>query len=338
VEFFVSAASLPQRLVAAIGDLLTGSPAQVGFSMPKRQWARAAAAAARADVVIAITVRAVRGKLTTPTIIDHVDCLSLNWAQRARGPERAPRRMLARVEARRLKRWETRVATWAAVQTALTEQEASLLPQPPPTRVVPPLAPVQPARAESSRDIDVVFTGNMAYPPNRVAALWLDREITPMIRQRVPAARVVVAGRDAARLPLRNSETMSDVPSIAQILLRAKVAIAPLTDLGTGVPNKALEAATCGAALVMTPWIHERLPLPARVAGDANGLAAQTTRLLDDEAARAALATEARAALSGYGLEALSEQLAALLAEVTAGAQRKRSERIEPRRAKAPAS
>jgi hypothetical protein len=316
VEFFIPAVSMPRRLIAAAGDLLAGSPAQVGFCMPKREWTRATVAAARSDVVIAITVRAIRGKPTTPTIVDHVDCLSLNWAQRARGPEGAPRRMLARVEARRLKRWEDRVAKWATVQTALTEQEASLLPQPPPAHVLPPLAPAQPTPAD--RDIDVVFTGNMGYPPNRVSALWIEREIAPQIRRLVPSARVAVAGRHAARLRLRNVETMSDVPSISEILARSKVAIVPLTGLGTGVPNKALEAAACGAALVVTPWMHERLPLPACVASDAQGLAGHVARLLYDEEARTALAREAQAAVTSYSVEALSEQLASLLEAATA--------------------
>jgi hypothetical protein len=63
--------------------------------------------------------------------------------------------------------------------------------------------------------------------------------------------------------------------------------------------------------------MHERLPLPARVAADASGLTAQATSLLDDEAARAALAAEARAALSRYGIEALADQLNRLVCEVS---------------------
>jgi hypothetical protein len=321
VEFFVPTASTPQRIIAAIRDLLTGLPAQVGFSMPHREWDKALEAAAGADVVVAITVRALRGRLQTPTIVDHVDCLSLNWARRSQGPENPLRRLVARVEARRLRKWEARVAEWAVMQLAITEQEASLVPQRPPVHVVPPLAPNHGAVEEGERDIDVVFTGNMRYPPNRAAALWLDREIAPVIRQMVPSAWVVVAGRAAARLPLRNVDAMSDVPNIPAILVRSRVAIVPLTGLGTGVPNKALEAAACGAALVVTPWMYERLPLPARVADDASGLASHAVTLLRGEAARAALAAEAQVALTRYGLGALSEQLCGLLVEATAGAQ-----------------
>jgi hypothetical protein len=147
--------------------------------------------------------------------------------------------------------------------------------------------------AAAKREIDVVFTGNMRYPPNRRAALWLDREIAREIWRHRPGARIVVAGRAAATLRLRHTEAMSDVPSIPDVLARSRVAIVPLDGSGTGSPTKALEAAVCGAALVVTPWVNERVDLPAQVAADGPGLAAAAASLLSDEEARAALAAHA---------------------------------------------
>jgi 2-polyprenyl-3-methyl-5-hydroxy-6-metoxy-1,4-benzoquinol methylase/glycosyltransferase involved in cell wall biosynthesis len=313
VELFVPAAPIGPRVLAAIRDLLAGRPAQVGFSMPPAEWARAVQAAEGADAVVAITVRAVRGQLGAPLIVDHVDALSLNWTQRADGPEDLVRRLVARLEAIRLGRWEGRVAQWAAGQLVVSEQEAAALPSSPPVHVLPHVVTFEPP-PESERDLDVVFTGNMRYPPNKHAALWLDREIVPALRLLSPGARVVVAGRDADRLRLRNAEPMPNVPSIPAVLARSRVAIVPLPGLGTGVPTKALEAAACGAALVVTPWMHERLPLPARVAADAAGLAAQAAALLADEPARAALAAQARAELARYGVSVIAEQLDRVLA------------------------
>jgi len=316
VELFVPSAPLRKRLLAAVVDLLVGRPAQVGWSMPPVAWTQATRAAKNADVVVAITVRAVRGPLATALVIDHVDALSLNWAQRARGPEGLARRTVARIEAARLCRWESRVAGWALAQLVVTSQDGAHLPVSSPVHVVPH-AVTNTIESCDDRDIDVVFTGNMRYPPNTEAALWLDREIAPALLSLCPSARVVVAGRGADRLQLNNVEVMSDVPSIPAVLARSRVAIVPMTDIGTGLPNKALEAAACGAALVVTPWLSERLQVPARLARDAAGLAAQTAALLADEPARLALADDARGALANYGTQQIAQQLDEVLIAVT---------------------
>jgi hypothetical protein len=170
--------------------------------------------------------------------------------------------------------------------------------------------------AATDRDIDVVFTGNMRYPPNREAALWLDREIAPELRRLRPATRIVVAGRGAHLLPLREVERMSDVPSIPEILARSRIAIVPMSQIVSGVPTKALEAAICGAALVVTPSTHERLPLPARVAADAAGLAAEAAALLADPIVCRALSDAARAALADRGIGEIAQRLDRVLATV----------------------
>jgi glycosyltransferase involved in cell wall biosynthesis len=250
-------------------------------------------------------------------VLDHVDPLSLTWAQRARGPEGILRRRVAGLEADRLRRWERTAASWSAAQLILTDRDADALPQSAPVHVVPHVV-VPPSLPARDRDIDVVFTGNMGYPPNRTAAMWLDREIAPELWRLRPGARIVVAGRDAHRLRLRRIERLSDVSSIPEILARARVAIVPLTQMVAGVPTKALEAALCGAALVVTPSADQRLALPARVAEDAAGLAAEVAALLDDPAARDALADEARCAVAGCGLAEVADQLDRLLASLAA--------------------
>lgn len=318
VEVVVPEVSAARRAIAAIADLLSGRPAQVGFCMPRAAWPDVRAAAARADVVVAITVRAVRGPVGAPLVVDHVDALSLNWAQRAGGPEGRWRRRGVRLEAGRLRRWESAVAGWAVAQLVVSELDAVALPAAPPVVVVPHVVAFTPP-PDVARDIDVVFTGNMRYPPNMEAAIWLDREIAPALRALAPTARVVVVGRDAGRLGLRNCESMSDVPSVPAVLVRSRVAIVPLSGIGTGIPTKGLEAAACGAALVVTPWTFERLPLPARVASDALALAAEMAALLADEPARVALAQAGRAAVARYGLDQLADQLDVVLAAASSG-------------------
>lgn len=316
VEVFVPAASRLQRVAAGLLDLLSGRPAQLGYSMRRHEWRRVLERAAAVDVVLAITVRMVRGPLPALLVVDHVDALSRNWRRRASGPEPLIVRLMARLEAMRLRKWEGRVAGWSCGQIAVSREEAEALPTSAPAHVLEHVALLEPLPLDGERDIDVVFTGFMRYPPNRQAAEWLDREIVPILRRLRADTRVVIAGRDANRLRLRNVEVMSDVASIPAVLARSRVALVPLTGLGTGVPTKVLEAVLCGAALVVTPWVRDQVALPCRVAGDAAGLAAETVDLLQDELARDELADRARAAIPADGLAATAARLESILASV----------------------
>jgi hypothetical protein len=315
LDVFVPSVSLIGRVADAVLDLITGRPAQVGWTMPRQAWRQVLGRADRVDLVLAVTVRSVRGPLPRPLVVDHVDALSANWARRATGPESWLHRRVARLEAGRLRRWEARVSRWASAHIVVSAQEAAALNSHPPAEVVAHISVVDEV-AEVERDIDVVFTGNMRYPPNIQAARWLDREIATRLRQLHPEARIVVAGRAADRLELKQVETMSDVPSIPAVLARSRVAIVPMGDTGSGVPTKGLEAAACGSALVMTPWAHERLRLPARVADSADGLAHEVAALLDDEPARAALAAEARATIPVDPIGQLANRLDHIFAAV----------------------
>jgi glycosyltransferase involved in cell wall biosynthesis len=144
----------------------------------------------------------------------------------------------------------------------------------------------------AGRNLDVVLSGNMAYPPNRDAAEWFAGEILTAIRRRRPGTSAMVVGRNAASLRLAGVDVASDVPDLHAYLRRARVAIAPLR-MGTGAPYKVLEGAACGAAVVATPLAAEGFGLiPA--GATAEELARRTVELLEDDALRA---EQARAGL-----------------------------------------
>jgi polysaccharide biosynthesis protein PslH len=309
---------LPARALGALGALVSGQPAQVGWMMPGRAWRAVRRLASDADVVVAVTARSLRGRLHVPVALDHVDALSLNMRRRANGPEPAPIRWVARLEAKLLHRWEQRLSRWVAVQAVTSPVDAGHLPAGPDIWVlpisvsVPAAAPV----ADGERDIDVILTGNMAYPPNADAARWLSETIAPAIWRRRPDASVWVVGRDAGRLSLSPSiEVRGDVPQLDSCLRRAKVALAPLR-IGTGSPIKVLEAMAAGAVVVATPGSLAAFAFPpgAVVTADsAEGLAAEATRLIEDAEARERVAARARRLVAAYGADAQQDRLDALL-------------------------
>lgn len=318
----VLSAPVPARVLGAVGALLRGQPAQVGWMMPGRAWRTVQGRAAHADLVIAMTVRSLRGSLPVPVILDHVDSVSLNMRRRGTGPEPAPVRWLARIEAALLLRWEWRLSRWVSAQLVTSSIDARELPPQPRVHVLGNSVDMPTAtRGPSDRDIDVILTGNMAYPPNTDAASWLSEAIAPAIWRRRPTARVWVVGRDAGRLALdERIQVRADVPDLAEYLGRAKVALAPLR-IGTGTPNKVLEAMAVRTPVVATPTAVEAFEFPhdsVSEAETAEALAEEVVRLLDDTEARAQLADRAAAVVAGHDAAAQHERLAAIVATAVA--------------------
>jgi glycosyltransferase involved in cell wall biosynthesis len=313
-------ASYAARAAGGLRALLRGQPFQVGWMTPGRCWREIRRRAENCDVVLAITVRAVRGRLPAPLVLDHVDALSVNMRRRATGPEALPVRWAARLEATLLERWERRLRRQVAAQLAISPLDAKLLPTPPALHIVPNCieVPRQPTGVEE-RDIDVILTGNMAYPPNRDAARWLNDSIAPELWARRPKTSVWVVGRGAETLALDPRIVIrADVPALDPFLRRSKIAVAPLR-LGTGSPNKVLEAMVAGAAVVATPEAVESFAFPPDVVATADtaaGIASATERLLEDSSARSAMVARSFEVMQGYSPEAQQERLEAVLASV----------------------
>ncbi|TMM50475.1 TIGR03087 family PEP-CTERM/XrtA system glycosyltransferase [Qipengyuania marisflavi] len=103
----------------------------------------------------------------------------------------------------------------------------------------------------------LVFTGQMDYRPNVEAALWIMRQLMPVLRQRHPHAFFHLVGR-APTLSLRalhgenGVRVWGEVPDVRPFLAAAHMVVAPLI-IARGVQNKVLEAMAMARPVVLTP-------------------------------------------------------------------------------------
>jgi sugar transferase (PEP-CTERM/EpsH1 system associated) len=95
------------------------------------------------------------------------------------------------------------------------------------------------------KTVDVLFAGNMGYPPNVDAAVFLESEVMPLVRKQIPEAKLMLAGarpdQKVKDLASELTEVTGWVDDIRDCYAKAKVFVAPMM-IGTGLQNKLLEA------------------------------------------------------------------------------------------------
>lgn len=316
----IAPGGIPRRAGRACAAVLRGRPAQVGWLLPTQMRRVVSALAGDHDLALFVTCRAWWGPLGVPMVVDHVDALSLNQRRRARGPEPVPIRVVAWLESVALRRHERRIAASVAEQIATADEDAAVLAGGAPVTVIPvawdgPAVAADPP--DAVRDIDMILTGSMRYPPNVAAARRFATDIVPLVRRHRPDATAWVVGRDAARLRLPGVEIASDVADLHAFLRRAKVALAPLEG-ATGTPYKVLEAAACGAAVVTTPSIADRFSLPGETATTHAEFADRVVLLLADERRRRAAVLAGAATVRDHSGAAMAARLHEVLVRAAA--------------------
>jgi len=150
---------------------------------------------------------------------------------------------------------------------------------------------------------DLLFFGNLAFPPNADAALHLVRDVMPLVWRARPDARAIVVGPE----PPEEVRALQDgrrvivtgfVPDVRPHLARATVIVSPLR-FGSGMKNKLQAGLAMGKAMVASPVTCEgfdRLEpgIHALVADGAQDIARAALSLLDDPARRRALGAAGR--------------------------------------------
>jgi polysaccharide biosynthesis protein PslH len=177
-----------------------------------------------------------------------------------------------------------------------------------------------PAQGTAEPDT-ILFTGLMSYYPNQQAVEWFLDSIFPTILQKVPNARLIVAGAAPPRWLLRRRGRHVDVtgrvPDIRPYLQRASVVVVPLL-IGSGTRVKILEAQAMGRPVISTSLGAEGLSLrddeSIVLADDAAAFADGVVRLLAYPAlARRIAATASRHLTAHFDWNRIGDHLCSLL-------------------------
>lgn len=155
------------------------------------------------------------------------------------------------------------------------------------------------APRNEAKDYDIVFCGNMNYPPNIDAARHLVEDIMPKVWEKKPGARVLISGTNPARevKHLANERVMVTgwVDDIRTSYAKSQLFVAPMR-MGSGMQNKLLEAMAMGLPCITSKLAADPLGTDfgkhLLVGENSDDFAQKVVALLDNESYRTELAQE----------------------------------------------
>lgn len=223
--------------------------------------------------------------------IDYQDVFSYGIKRRA-DKASGLHRLVFKFEYKRLVAYEKTVFNFFDNKTIISLPDRKLFPHPDREKIA--VIPngvdydfFKPIVAE--KKYELVFTGNMAYPPNVDAAEFLANDIMPLVWKTEPEARLLLAGASPDR---RVTALQSDkitvsgwMDDIRDSYSSARIFIAPMR-IGTGLQNKLLEAMSMKIPSITTPLANDALKAKNEeeilTGKTAEELAKQILRLLSD--------------------------------------------------------
>lgn len=170
-----------------------------------------------------------------------------------------------RVEYKRLLRYEQHVFDKFKSKCIISEPDRDLIPHPQrhTIQIVENGVDMEYFTPQPAlKKYDVLFTGNMGYPPNINAAELLATQIMPLVRKQLPNATLVLAGANPhARVKALATEltlVTGWVDDMRPWYEASRVFIAPM-QIGTGLQNKLLEAMSMQLPSITSPLANSAL-------------------------------------------------------------------------------
>ena len=258
----------PQILLGLIRAFFKGLPLQCGYFYNRKAAKRINKLVAKhkPDMLYGQLLRVaeyIRHKDLSKAL-DYQDIFSYGMKRRADIASFVTRPIF-NMEFRRLKRYEAAIFEDFDVRTIISEPDRDLFPHEHRNEIL-----VIPNGVdhdyfkpqEREKQYDLVFTGNMSYPPNVNAVDYLANEILPIVWKTLPDVKLYIAG---ATPDPKVKKVASDhiivsgwLDDIRNAYAQSRVFIAPMR-IGTGLQNKLLEAMSMRLPAITSPLANASL-------------------------------------------------------------------------------
>jgi glycosyltransferase involved in cell wall biosynthesis len=171
-------------------------------------------------------------------------------------------RWIFKQEYQRLLHYERQIFEYFEHHTIISEQDRSFIAHPKQKEIVIIPNGVTYFKEEEytvDKQVDLLFTGNMGYPPNMEAAFFIYHKIRPYLSNQT---RFLIAGvnppTNLKKLTSQTFHVSGWVEDMGECYAKSKIFIAPMF-IGTGLQNKLLEAMAMGIPCITTTLANKAL-------------------------------------------------------------------------------
>lgn len=188
----------------------------------------------------------------TPIFLDMIDSMQLNYIRRIEKSKSFFLKFLYEFEYKRIVQYENNLPNiitkgFVVAEGDQTHKNIKVIPLGVDTSIFRP--------SFTKNNKTIIFSGNMSYQPNQQAILWFYKNCFPKVINKIPEAKLVVAGtqpsRDILKMQSDNILITGYVDSLSELISSSTISIAPMQS-GSGMQNKILEAMSCAIPVVTT--------------------------------------------------------------------------------------
>jgi len=267
--------------------------------------------------------------LETPTVLFQHNVESALWQRQAQHEPNLIKRILFKLEAAKMARYERAAVKRFHHVIAVSEhdrEQMSAMTDPSRISVVPTgvdLKQYAASATASATEKLIVFVGSMDWEANIDGVDYFCREVWPAVKKSVPAARLRIVGRNphprVKRWANDSIEVTGTVSSVVEHYREAAVNIVPLR-IGGGTRLKIYEAMATGKATVSTSIGAEGLDVEdgrdILLADTAANFADSVVKLLADEQLRQRIETAAARKAAQYDWAMIADRFEEMLGRV----------------------
>lgn len=261
-----------------------------------------------------------------PKIIDYQDTLSLGLLRRI---ERIKGiwKIVLKIEEKRLRKYEELSFENFDEHLLITEADRTYFPHSNSgsIKIIPNGIDSEKFKSKNTtKEYDIIFAGNLNYPPNVDASLLLINRILPKIRKKLPDVKLILAGANPAAVIRKHASdhiTITGwVDDISKVYDQSRVFVAPM-QIGTGLQNKLLEAMSMKLPCITSPLANQALGAKAGeeilIADDADRFAENIVNLLNNNTLYQMIATQGNDFIkSNYTWVSVGKQLEAIFKSI----------------------
>ncbi|WP_066755690.1 glycosyltransferase [Crocinitomix algicola] len=271
-ELHVFELSKPLIYWNTVKQIFTDKPFQVGYFFQRAidKKIRGIIKSTKPDHIYCQLIRVteyVKNIHTIPKTLDYMDALSKGMYRRGE-IARGIKKVAFLKEGKRLAEYEHRIYDYFNHHTIISEQDRNLINHPSKNQINIIENGISSdftscLKKNQVKSHELVFTGNMNYPPNIECSLFIVNEILPLLIREKPQIKLLLSGANPhpkiQELNKNKNVTVTGwVEDIRDSYAKGKLFVAPLF-IGTGLQNKLLEAMAMGLPVVTTSLANNAL-------------------------------------------------------------------------------